>query len=66
MKVKKGNSAENVKAFSDNHNKQRIVIESYGKPFNESSATFEARLTRGEFKAVCDFITNNFTNDGRK
>ncbi len=66
MQVKNGNSAENVKAFSDNHNKQRIVIESYGKPYNDRRATFEARLTRGELKAVCDFITENFINDGKK
>lgn len=66
MKVKQGNSAESVKVFSDNHNKQKIVLKSYGKPHNESRAIFEARLTRGELKAVCDFITKNFTDDGKK
>lgn len=65
MKVKNGNT-ESVKAFSDNHNKQRIVLESYGKPYDETKSIFEARLTRGELKAVCDFITENFIDDGRK
>jgi len=66
MEVKKGHSTENVKTFSDNHNKHKIVIETYGKPYKESRAIFEARLTRGELTAVCDFITKNFENDGRK
>jgi|WetSurMetagenome_2_1015567.scaffolds.fasta_scaffold223358_4 hypothetical protein len=55
--------AEQVKSFSENHRKQKILLTTYGK---KTSARFEARLTLGEFKAVCDFITKNFKNDGSK
>lgn len=55
--------AEQVKSISENHRKQKILLTTYSK---DTSASFEARLTLGEFKAVCDFITKNFKNDGRK
>jgi len=50
-------NVEQTKAFCENHEKQKITLESYSK---EKGAKFEARLTQDEFKEVCDFITDNF------
>ncbi len=58
--------AEVVKSFSINHNKHKITLETYGKPNKGKRCVFEARLTAYELNAVCDFITKNFTNDGKK
>jgi len=55
--------SEQVKSFSRNHRKQKVVLQSYSK---ERSATFEARLTLMEFELLCNFITDNFNNDGDK
>ena len=63
MKQISPTDAEQTKAFCENHRKQKITLESYSK---DRGSRFEARLTLGEFKAVCDFITVNFQNDGSK
>jgi len=55
--------AEHTKAFCENHRIHKVTIESYGK---DKGTRFEARLTLSEYKEVCDFITANFENDGRK
>jgi len=63
MKQISPTNAEHTKAFCENHRKQTITLKSYSK---DTGTVFEARLTLGEFKAVCDFITANFKNDGRE
>jgi len=63
MKQLSTTTTEQAKAFCENQRKQKITLESYSK---YTGTRFEARLTLGEFKAVCDFITSNFKNDGRK
>jgi len=63
MKQKSRQDAECVKAFSKNHRKQTITLETKSK---DTGSIFHAKLTLGEFEKVCDFITENFTNDGRK
>lgn len=49
-----------TKEFSVNHRKQKVILKSYSK---DTSSTFEARLTLGEFQAICDFVTKNFTDN---
>ena len=68
MKMQKNgfSDAEGVKVFSDNHNKHEITLRTWGKPHKEKGAEFKARLTRYELAKVCDFITKNFTDNGRK
>jgi len=56
-------NAEQTKAFCDNYSEQTILLVSCNK---NTGVTFEADITVDEFKAVCDFITANFKNDGRK
>jgi len=63
MKQKSRQDSESVKTFSKNHRKQSITLESRSK---DAGSIFHARLTLGEFEKVCDFITKNFKNDGRK
>lgn len=45
-----------TKAFCENHTEQTIMLVS---SVNGKSTTFEARLSLAEFKAVCDFVTDN-------
>lgn len=67
MKINKNlTDTENIKIFSENHNKHKIILKTYGKPHNESACIFEARLTRYELKMICDFITHNFINNNKK
>jgi len=56
MKQISPTNAEQTKAFCENHIEQTIILASCA---GDKSATFEARLTLSEFKAVCDFITDN-------
>jgi len=63
MKQMSKTGAGNLKSLCEEHRKQKITLESYSK---EKGIKFEARLTLGEFKKVCDFITANFINNGRK
>jgi len=63
MKQISTTNAEHTKAFCDNHKERNILLVSSNK---NTGVVFEAELTLDEFKAVCDFITANFKNDGRR
>ena len=65
MQVTSELDSEQTKSFSHNHRNQTIVLKSADEGEDGTSASFTAKLTLGEFEAVCDFITANFTNDGR-